>query len=300
MILESLPVLASAISSVSRAGLNVFDRKQFQKERACPLVIGYWNNLLPVLLVVPIIFLSPASSHCLDDLLSLDIVFLSILIQFVAYGFSFAFKKLRVTDIAVLSKAADITVPLVLATAGFYSIPNDFFLLLPIILIIFISSAGIDNVKKSYQSSIVLVFTLTAQGVYAYFSDFNSSFDREFWGLISVTFSILVWRFIFSSLFLLRIHPISYIYIFPRQFLSSTGFYLRGFLTVLTQVSFVFAISAKNLMVVWPILNTTGFLGAVFAYLFLGEKLQKIDFFYILSTFLITGLVIISLNYDKY
>jgi len=68
----------------------------------------------------------------------------------------------------------------------------------------------------------------------------------------------------------------------------------------LTQVSFVFAITAKNLMIVWPILNATGLLGAVFAYLFLGEKLNKIDFFYILSAFLITGFVIVSLNYDKF
>jgi hypothetical protein len=300
LLLESLPLWASVISSFSRAGLNVVDRKQFQKERACPLVIGYWNNLLPLFLVLPIIFFSPASSYCLDDLLSLDIVFLSILIQFVAYAFSFSFKKLRVTDIAVLSKAADITVPLVLAIAGFYSVSYGFFLLLPIILIIFISSAGINNVRKSYQSSIVLVFMLTAQGVYAYFADFNVPFNREFWGLISVSFSVLVWRFVFSGLFLLHMHRISYFYIFPGQFLSSTGFYLRGFLTVLTQVSFVFAITAKNLMIVWPILNATGLLGAVFAYLFLGEKLNKIDFFYILSAFLITGFVIVSLNYDKF
>jgi uncharacterized membrane protein len=92
---------------------------------------------------------------------------------------------------------------------------------------------------------------------------------------------------------------ISHIYIFPGQSLSSKSFYFRGFLTALTQVSFVFAITANNLMVVWPILNATGFLGAVFAYLFLGEKLKRIDFFYIFSAFLITGLVVISLNYEK-
>jgi drug/metabolite transporter (DMT)-like permease len=53
-------------------------------------------------------------------------------------------------------------------------------------------------------------------------------------------------------------------------------------------------------MIVWPILNATGFLGALFAYLFLGEKLKPIDFFYIFSAFLITGLVVISLNYEKF
>jgi hypothetical protein len=297
--IESMPILASVISSFSRAGLNVVDRQQFQKERSCPLIIGYWNNFLPAFLLLPIIFFSPASSYCIDDLLSLDIVFLSILIQFVAYSFSFAFRKLRVTDIAVLSKAADITVPLVLSISGFYSVSYSFFLILPIILIIFISSAGIVNVKKAYQSSIVLVFVLTAQGVYAYFTDFNTPFHRDFWRLMSVAFSVLVWRFVFSAFLLLHAQRVSHIYIFPGQSLSSKGFYFRGFLTVLTQVSFVFAITANNLMIVWPILNATGFLGAVFAYLFLGEKLRRIDFFYIFFAFLITGLVVISLNYEK-
>ena len=298
--IESMLILASVVSSFSRAGLNVVDRQQFQKGRSCPLIIGYWNNFLPVLLVLPIIIFSPASSYCMDDLLTLGIVFLSVLIQFVAYAFSFAFRKLRVTDIAVLSKSADITVPLVLSISGFYSVSYGFFLLLPIILIIFISSAGIGNFKKAYQSSIVLVFILTAQGVYAYFADFNASFNRDFWRLISVTFSVLVWRFLFSGLLLLHAQRISNIYIFPRQSLSSMGFYLRGFLTALTQVSFVFAITANNLMIVWPILNAPGFLGALFAYLFLGEKLKPIDFFYIFSAFLITGLVVISLNYEKF
>ncbi len=73
-----------------------------------------------------------------------------------------------------------------------------------------------------------------------------------------------------------------------------------NFLSALTQVSFVFAITANNLMIVWPILNATGFLGAVFAYLFLGEKLKRIDFFYIFSAFLITGLVAISFNYEEF
>ena len=297
---ESSFILASVISSFSRAGLNVVDRKQFRQEIACPLVIGYWNNLLPVFLIAPIIFFSPAFSYCLDDLFSLDIVILSILIQLVAYAFSFVFKKLRVTDVAVLSKAADITVPLVLAITGFYSVSYGIFLLLPIISIVFICSAGIDSIKKSYQSSIVLVLMLTAQGLYAYFADLNMRFDKEIWGLLSATFSMLIWRFIFSGLLLLHMRKKSYIFNFPTQSLSSTGFYLRGFLTVLTQVSFIFAISANNLMLVWPILNTTGFLGAVFAYFFLGEKLKKFDLFYILFAFLITGLVVFSLNYDKF
>ena len=89
MIYESLPVLASIISTFSRAGLNVVDRRQYQQENACPLVIGYWNNLLPVFLMSPIIFFTPAFDECLKDLLAIDLVFMSILIQCVAYSFSF-------------------------------------------------------------------------------------------------------------------------------------------------------------------------------------------------------------------
>lgn len=60
------------------------------------------------------------------------------------------------------------------------------------------------------------------------------------------------------------------------------------------------AISANQLMLVWPILNATGFIGAIFAYLFLGESLQAKDFVFIFLTFLLTGLVMILLNYEKF
>ncbi len=292
--------MASVISSFSRAGLNVVDRKQFRQERVCPLVIAYWNNLLPVLLLCPLIAVSPVLGGWFSDLLSFEIFLLSLLIQFVAYGFSFAFKKLRVIDIAILTKSADITVPLMLVIAGVYSVTLSFFLLLPLILLIFILSSGIENLKKSYQSSIFLVSMLTAQGVYAYFAEFNAAFDREFWSLLSIAFSVLVWRLIFSILFLLGEQRISNVVIFPRQYLSFMGFYLRGFLAAVTQVSFVFAITSNNLWIVWPILNATGILGAIFAYLFLRERLGLIDFFFILLASLITGIAVIFLNYQRY
>ena len=44
-----------------------------------------------------------------------------------------------------------------------------------------------------------------------------------------------------------------------------------NFLSALTQVSFVFAITANNLMIVWPILNATGFL-VLYLLIFFLEK----------------------------
>ena len=299
MVYDSLPVVASVISTFSRAGLNVVDRKQFYQEEVCPLVIGYWNNLLPIFLTFPIIFLSPSSNYYLDDIYSLEIIFLASLIQCVAYSFSFAFKKLRVTDIAVLTKAADITVPLSLVLLGFYLVTYSFFLLLPMILVIFIYSAGANVAKKTYKSSLVLVLTLTAQGVFSYFAGFTVYFDRSFWGLLSIAFAVLVWRFIFSSVLMLYQQRISCLYYFPKQYLTKTRFYFRGFLAVVTQVTFIFAITANNLLVIWPILNATGFLGAVFAYFFLGEKLSPRDILFILFAFLISGVVVFKFNYEN-
>ena len=293
---DSLPVLASIISTFSRAGLNVVDRRQFQKEKACPLVIGYWNNLLPVFLMLPIILFTPAFDNCLKDLLTVDLVFMSILIQCVAYSFSFAFKRLRVTDVAVLSKAADVTVPIALAFLGFYSISYTPFLFLSTILVLFIFSTGFDVFRKTYKSAVVLVLMLTIQGVCAYFFGLNTTHDREFWSLLSAAFSVLFWRFIFSGVFLIYGRGLSWVYFFPKEFLSHGGFYFRGSLTLVTQVTFVLAITAKNLMIVWPILNATGFLGAVFAYLFLGEKLRPKDFLFISFSFLISVLIVIIFN----
>ena len=297
---DSLPVLASIISTFSRAGLNVIDRKQFREEEVCPLVIGYWNNLLPIFLIFPIIFFSSASNYFLNDITSIEIIFLAALIQCVAYSFSFAFKNLRVTDIAVLTKTADITVPLVLITLGFFAITYSLFFLLPTILVIFIYSAGINVVKKTYKSSLFLVVALTAQGLYSYFVGFTIYFDRGFWGLLSVAFTVLVWRFLLSSSLMLYRRRIFHLYHFPRQSLTMGRFYLRGFLTVVTQATFVFAITANNLLVVWPILNATGCLGAIFAYFFLGEKLVLRDILFIVFTFMISGIVVFTFNYEKF
>lgn len=297
---DYLPIAASVISLFSRAGLNVVDRHQFRQEKACPLAIGCWNNLLPVLIFFPIVLSTPASKFCFNDLLSLEVTSLALIIQFVALSFSFAFKKLRVTDIAILSKSADITIPLVLVIAGTYSVSFSYFLLLPIIILMFVYSAGIEAFKKSYQSSTILVLVLTIQGLYAYFVNFDMSLERGFWGLLSISFSILVWRFIFSSLFVISRQRGSYFYAFPRPILSRFSFYLRGVLTVVTQFSFVYAITSEHLMIVLPILNATGFLGALFAHIFLGEKLSLKDFLCVFFAFLITGLAIIFLNHENF
>lgn len=65
------------------------------------------------------------------------------------------------------------------------------------------------------------------------------------------------------------------------------------------QITFLLAISTNQLMLVWPILNTTGFMGAIFAYLFLGERLYARDFLFIFLTFLLTALVMYLLNYEE-
>lgn len=298
MIFESLPILASIISTFSRAGLNVVDRRQYQQEKSCPLLVGYWNNLLPVLLILPLIFFTPAFDNFLDDFLAVDLVFMSILIQCVAYSFSFAFKHLRVTDVAVLSKAADVTVPIALAFLGFYAMSYMPFLFLSTILVLFIFSTGFDVFKKAYKSAIVLVLMLTTQGVYAYFFGLNASLNKGFWSLLSAAFSVLAWRFIFSGFFLIYRRNFALVCFFPKEFLSRSEFYFRGFLTLLTQVTFIYAITAKNLMIVWPILNATGFLGAVFAYLFLGEKFRPKDVFFISFSFLISGLIVVIFNHE--
>jgi hypothetical protein len=300
LIYESLPVLASIISTFSRAGLNVVDRRQYKQDKACPLVIGYWNNFLPVCLMAPFIFFTPALDGCLEDLLTIDLVFMSILIQCVAYSFSFTFKHLRVTDVAVLSKAADVTVPIALAFLGFYSISYIFFLFLSAILVLFFFSTGFDVFRRAYKSAVILVLMLTSQGVYAYFFGLSASHDRGFWSLLSAAFSVLVWRFIFSGVFLIYGRSLSWVYFFPSGMLSHSGFYFRGFLTLSTQVTFIFAITANNLMIVWPILNATGFLGAVFAYLFLKEKLSPKDFLFISFSFLISGLIVIFFSYENH
>jgi hypothetical protein len=296
---EAFSVFASVISSLSRAGLNVVDRKQFQNEKICPLVIGYWNNFLPIILLLPAVFIAPNNTYFLRDIFSIEIVIFAILIQCVAFSFSYSFRVLRVTDIGILSKVADITVPISIAAFGYYLNSLSLFLFLPALLLIFVLSAGLNVVKKFYKSSTALVLALTAQGIYAFFWGSDLYIDREFWGLLSIAFSILVWRFTFSGLLLIHRGRFSFVLFPSKELLFNLGFYLRGFLTALTQVTFILAISTNNLMIVWPILNTTSFAGTVMAYVFLGEKLFPRDVLYAITAMSLSGLILLILHNEN-
>lgn len=297
---ESIPIVASFISSISRAGLNVFDRSQFINTSISPINVSYWNNFLPVILMFPLVLFSPAITDVLADLISFNVVLLALLIQLVAYSFSYTFRSLRVTDIAILSKSADITVPVFLSFAGVYFINSDVIWILPAIFFIFVLSAGVQIAKSSSWASIILVAMLSAQGIYSYFAGFNSLLGGSLWRLLSFAFAVLIWRFIFSFFMVIQKEGLARAFKFPRKIFTISGFYVRGFLTAITQITFLFAISANELMLVWPILNTTGFIGALFAYLFLGERLHARDFLFILLTFLLTAWVMYLLNYDKF
>jgi hypothetical protein len=296
---ESLPIVASLISSLSRAGLNVVDRRQFINTSICPINISYWNNFLPVVLMTPLILFSPAAEFVSLDLISIDVVLLALLIQLVAYSFGYAFRTLRVTDIAILSKSADITVPAFLSSMGIYSIHLGVIWILPAIFMMFVLSAGIQATKKSIWASIALVAILSSQGIYSYFVGFNLLLESGLWRLLSFTFAVLIWRFILAFLILSKKEGFIRAFKFPGEILTLGGFYTRGFLTAITQITFLLAISANQLMLVWPILNTTGFMGAIFAYLFLGERLHARDLLFIFLTFLLTALVMYFLNYEK-
>jgi len=300
LMFDSLPIVASLISSISRAGLNVVDRQQFINTSISPINISYWNNFLPVVLMAPLVLFSPAAEFVSADLISFYVVLLALLIQLLAYSFGYAFRTLRVTDIAILSKSADITVPAFLSLAGVYSIYLGVIWILPAILWMFVLAAGIQAAKRSCWASIALVTILTSQGIYSYFVGFNSSLDGGIWGLLSFAFAVLIWRFIFSFFILIQKEGFTRAFKFPGEILTLGGFYTRGFLTAITQITFLLAISANQLMLVWPILNTTGLMGAIFAYLFLGERLNARDLLFILLTFLITVLVMYLLNDEKF
>ncbi len=296
---ESLPIIASLISSISRAGLNVVDRKQLINTSICPINISYWNNLLPIVLMAPFVLFSKAAEYMVADLISIYAALLALLIQLVAYSFGYAFRTLRVADIAILSKSADITVPAFLSSVGIYSLHSGVIWILPAILLMYVLSAGIQAAKRSSWASIALVVILSLQGIYSFFVGFTSPLDSGPWGLISFAFAVLIWRFIFSFLILIYKDGFTRAFKFPEKILTLGGFYTRGLLTATTQITFLLAISTNQLMLVWPILNTTGFMGAIFAYLFLGERLYARDFLFIFLTFLLTALVMYLLNYEE-
>ncbi len=264
-------MLLALLSSVSRAGLNVVDRYQIGFREFSIRQVNLWNNVIPTLLMVILLLFSGLGHEFLQSLISWKTIFFSGLVQLVAYAFSFGFRHLNVNQVTATAKLSDIFNPIgIFVFTSHWSWSNYSFAILTTLVCLPI----LWNKKKIFVSfdrgGLFIIGALVLQASFAPLliePPINSGFS--FQHLFLFTISVLFWRSIWTILplfFQKQSLPMRW----NLSYLTYISL-LRVILTILTQISFIFAITSPNSLVAWPILNSTGLFALFFSKQFLKE-----------------------------
>lgn len=277
----------SILCVLSRASLNIIDRKQYHYHQICPIVLGYWNNLFPLLIFEIILFLLNFDNFLTRVNLTFEPFLLASLAQIISYVFGYCFKFINVVHLGFISKSADLTISLGLIFLGFQQGLDILFL--GLISSLFLVFYLFKNQNANFFVIFLLILTLTINGLVSFLFNERNYVTNTFTDLINLTEGVLLWRLIFSILILLAKQNLSSLYIFPINSIAYSLFSFRVFLSIFTQGSFIYLISHKFFILVIPILNMTAIAGALLAFIFLGEKLGRSDIFFISMFFLFSS-----------
>ena len=257
----------------SRASLNVIDRSQYFNQKLCPIILGYWNNLIPSVFAIFIFYLTSVD---VEIKLSVEAFMLATVIQIVSYSFSFCLRFFKVMHLAVISKISDLTISVSLIflgfNQGFFILTTGFLSLLMAALLVFF-----NKIYKNYLALIILIFVMTINGVLAFlFKEWNIV-DNNANTIILFTCEVAFWRLLFSVFPLFIKHGLLSFFSFPSSSINSLQFFLRSLLSISTQSTFIFLITQELFILAIPILNLTAMAGALMAILFLNERFTKPD-----------------------
>ena len=292
--IDAFVVGASFISSFSRAGLNLVDRYQLSSIRLCPIKTSYWNNSLPLLISTPCILLAYSLLDIWQYMLSVHIFFLAILLQVISYGFAIVFQRYKLLEVALLTKVPDFLAPLLLCIFGFASGTLYFLCCTCLSLVFFCISVKKTTILSSLSSILFLSITLLTQIIFSYLIFKDIFIEIDFKKLLLISFALLTWRFIFS-LAVLLIYKYFYSDNYDKQRTNFQCTFVRCFLNLSTQFSFIYVMSSKSYIFVLPILNSTGLISAALAHYLIGERISSRDYLSLLLLFLLTNISILYL-----
>ena len=242
------------LSCISRSGLNIIDRQSLGIKKVPIHEVMLINTVLPSVIAV----LASASAGMLHmvmvQFLDWRSFAFSVVVQIVAYSFSYAFRGHHVEDVVISAKSPEAFVSLV------YFLP----------LYSISSSSVIDLTLAGLISTVCIAFLLSCKAsrtlwivpacllLQASLSPFllPSIFDEGLEGSMSFGVATLLWRAVFSIAFSLR-SPLRLNYKRPTSQIDAL-FLIRGILAVTTQVCLILSLSFEYPEIAWSILNLTG------------------------------------------
>lgn len=287
-------ILAALISSTSRGVISVIDRYQMGYRKGNLLVVNFINNILATALATIVLIV-------LQHLISLKFLLLpqqwlrifiyALLVQLVAYGYSYLYRHLPLIDAVISGKLSDIFIPLALAlTTSYFSFKQYSISLISTLivgLLAFSPSTKKVEFKTWIKGILVIVPLLTIQSAFSpiLVSDIHGIPELMGFTIITIYLRLLISFFsLFTS---------------SNKFLINSGstkivkpviiaYALRAILTIAAQIAFTVATSSKASGIAWVLLNMTSLYGVVFGNWILKEKIGKFDVLVLLVVTLMT------------
>lgn len=298
------------ISSLSRGFISIIDRYQMGYRKESSLKINFYNNFFAALLATfCLVWIIKVHQFTFNFNLSMwfNLFVYALLVQGVAYGYSYIYKHWSVMDAVMLSNSSNMLIPVALfVTTGYFSLFQYSFSVISTVLIVLVGMISLKNKMTTkdpvttnryglvIKSLLVIVPIIVIQaGVSPLLV---SSVKSNVWSLMVFTLITIYLRLIITFVSLagkLRKSKPS----ISRKSIKQTPLLIifiytaRSVLTILAQLTFTLSTSSGKSGIAWIFLNMTSLYSVALSSLILKEKLKTYEVILIVA---ITGLSILG------
>ncbi|KRO06250.1 hypothetical protein IV62_GL000405 [Lactobacillus helveticus] len=134
----ALLITFASISAISRGVISVIDRYQMGYRKQGIIEVNFINNLFSITLVT-IFFIFMVKKYnfpVFSATYVIKIVIYALVVQLVAYGYSYVYKKINIMQSVVVNKLSDLLIPLALfLTTGYLNFKSYLVSILTTILV---------------------------------------------------------------------------------------------------------------------------------------------------------------------
>ena len=263
-------VIVSIFSSLLRSFLNIIDRYQIGIKDNSVSKVNYFNNLFTIIVTTIIVICMNKPFDVLHNVFSYQVIIYAAIVQIVAYGYSYLFKLLKISQSIIVSNTADVFIPIgMFLTTGYFSGKSYLLSIFTTLICFIVFFSEKNNLKKMIRGSLVIIPLLTIQ---AALSPLLLKNHISFQSLLIFTIATLYIRFIITQLdFFFRKSTSNHQIDFKLNKKELMLYSLRSFITIGTQFTFVVATSSIYSSIAWVFLN----LSSIFAVLFSGWILKE-------------------------
>lgn len=285
----ALLIIFASISAISRGIISVIDRYQMGYRKQGVIEVNFINNLFSIILVT-VLFIFMVKKYnfpFFSDIYVIKIIIYALVVQMVAYGYSYVYKKVNIMQSVVVNKLSDLFIPLALfLTTGYLNFKSYLVSISTTIIVaiyIYYKEKKAELDKKAMLKSVLVIVPLLV---------FQSAISPVLTHGVGNIYDL-----IFFTIFTIYIRGIIALIAFVAKMKHiqnlglSKGILLiyacRAVLTLLAQITYTLSTSSPQSSISWVFLNITPLYSVLFGNMILHEKIKWADGVVILLIFVL-------------